>query len=123
MTDGSSEKVTDRTKKLVEQICSLQSEKATLTAQLMTLQANLDAHKGRKDKEVKELKVTNEKVLKEKGELEEKIFKMQATKVIYIIIVVYNKMYHYYYFYSELSVTTGISRKEFVNNYYITPVF
>ena len=110
----SSEKVTNRTKKLVEQICSLQSEKATLTSQMMTLQAKLDAHKGRQDKEVKELKVTNEKVLKEKGELEEKIFKMQATKVSYIILVVYNKIYHYYYYYySELSVTTGISRKVF----------
>lgn len=49
----------------------------------MTLQANLDTHKGRQEKEVKELKVTNEKVLKEKSDLEEMIFQMQ-TKVIFM---------------------------------------
>ena len=81
-TEVTSEKVECRTKKLVEQICSLQSEKATITAGLMTLQANLDSRKGHQEKEVKELKVTAEKMLKERTDLEEKISEMETMKVI-----------------------------------------
>ena len=81
-TEVTSEKVECRTKKLIEQICSLQSEKATVTAGLMTLQANLDTRKGHQEKEVKELKVSAEKILKERDDLEEKITEMEAMKVI-----------------------------------------
>ena len=81
-TDVTSEKVECRTKKLVEQICSLQSEKATVTAGMMTLQANLDTRKGHQEKEVKELKVSAEKILKERDDLEEKISEMETMKVI-----------------------------------------
>ena len=48
----------------------------------MTLQANLDSRKGHQEKEVKELKVTAEKMLKERTDLEEKISEMETMKVI-----------------------------------------